>query len=183
MRNPEFPANSLVMQTKWIAELISGAIYDAHITTTLPFIERDATSALQRHAAAYERDASCVKHGVVFFDRSPLTPAIYASRDPNLDAHCKTYLLHLSLQIFSTFRNTLLLCAADPYAVALRRSHRLMQVHLGHVTSCARTPLHLSLALPEARDTCWAQSVGPVASIRQTLGEADAQLQDDVSRT
>ncbi len=160
MRNPEFPAHSLVMQTKWIADLIAG---------------------LQRHAAAYERDASCIKHGVVFFDRSPLTPAIYASRDPNLDAHCKTYLLHLSLQIFSAFRSTLLLCAADPYAVALRRSHRLMQVHPGHVTS--RTPLRLNLALPVARDTRSMQSAGPVASIRQMLGEADTQLQDDISRS
>ena len=69
MRNPEFPAHSLVMQTKWIAELVAG---------------------LQRHASAYETDPTSVKHGVVFFDRSPLTPAIYAARDPSLDDACKS---------------------------------------------------------------------------------------------
>ncbi len=50
-RNPEFPAHSLVMQTKWVAELVA---------------------ALQRHSLAFERDPACIKHGVVFFDRSAL---------------------------------------------------------------------------------------------------------------
>jgi hypothetical protein len=45
-----------------------------------------------------------------------------------------------------------------------------------------RIPLHLNLALPVARDTRAMQSAGPVASIRQMLGEADTQLQDDISR-
>jgi predicted ATPase len=105
--NPDLPPHSLLMQTKWMAELIA---------------------ALQRHVAMYQRDPASIKHGVVFLDRSPLTPAIYAARDASLDAQCKSYLLQLSLQLFASFRSTLLLCSADAYAVSLRRSHRLMQV-------------------------------------------------------
>ena len=143
--NPDLPAHSLLLQTKWMADLIA---------------------ALQRHVAAYQRQPESIKHGVVFFDRSPLTPAIYAVRDASLDAQCKSYLLQLSLQMFSCFRSTLLLCSADPYAVSLRRSHRLMQVV---IAICIHHPSFISRrqkATPPASDMRWARQM---RSCRMTL--------------
>ena len=73
--NPDIPPHSLVMQTKWISQLIA---------------------SLQQHAAAYQRDARSIKHGVVFLDRPPLpfaqlTRAPLISRRsvaPLLPCHC-----------------------------------------------------------------------------------------------